>query len=49
MVVLAQATFSHGDRGFNEVTSPNGDYYQSWSGSAPTVNTGSAGLLNFGT
>jgi len=33
--------------GFNEVTSPNGDYYQSWSGSAPTVNTGSTGLQNF--
>ncbi|KAF8199076.1 CEL4b mannanase [Pholiota molesta] len=33
--------------GFNEVTSPNGVYYQSWSGSTPTVNTGSTGLGNF--
>jgi mannan endo-1,4-beta-mannosidase len=33
--------------GFNEVTSPNGDYYQSWSGSTPTVNTGATGLQNF--
>ncbi|KAG7449553.1 mannanase [Guyanagaster necrorhizus] len=33
--------------GFNEVTSPNGIYYQSWSGSTPTVNTGSTGLQNF--
>ena len=37
-------------RGFNEVTSPNGiPYYQSWSGSTPTVNTGADGLGNFGT
>ncbi|KAI0310665.1 glycoside hydrolase superfamily [Amylostereum chailletii] len=34
-------------RGFNEVTSPSGDYYQSWSGSTPTVNTGATGLQNF--
>ncbi|THU93622.1 mannanase [Dendrothele bispora CBS 962.96] len=34
-------------RGFNEVTSPNGIYYQSWSGGKPTVNTGSTGLQNF--
>ncbi|KXN90624.1 Mannan endo-1,4-beta-mannosidase F [Leucoagaricus sp. SymC.cos] len=33
--------------GFNEVTSPNGDYYQSWSGSTPTINTGATGLQNF--
>ncbi|KAF8993674.1 CEL4a mannanase [Cyathus striatus] len=33
--------------GFNEVTSPNGDYYQSWSGSTPTINTGASGLQNF--
>ncbi|TFK44673.1 mannanase [Crucibulum laeve] len=33
--------------GFNEVTSPNGNYYQSWSGSTPTINTGSSGLANF--
>jgi mannan endo-1,4-beta-mannosidase len=33
--------------GFNEVTSPNGNYYQSWSGSTPTVNTGATGLGNF--
>ncbi|KAL1748695.1 glycoside hydrolase family 5 protein [Schizophyllum fasciatum] len=34
--------------GFNEVTSPNGvPYYQSWSGSTPTVNTGADGLENF--
>ncbi len=35
-------------RGFNEVTSPNGVYYQSWSNGKPTVNTGSTGLGNFG-
>lgn len=34
-------------RGFNEVTSPNGIYYQSWSGSTPTINTGATGLQNF--
>ncbi|KAK0489958.1 mannanase [Armillaria luteobubalina] len=33
--------------GFNEVTSPNGIYYQSWSGSTPTVNFGPTGLENF--
>ncbi|KAF5317317.1 hypothetical protein D9611_003784 [Ephemerocybe angulata] len=33
--------------GFNEVTSPSGNYYQSWSGSTPTVNTGASGLQNF--
>nr|CAB76904.1 CEL4a mannanase [Agaricus bisporus] len=33
--------------GFNEVTSPNGNYYQSWSGARPTINTGASGLLNF--
>jgi mannan endo-1,4-beta-mannosidase len=38
---------SHDDRGFNEVTSPNGIYYQSWSGSTPTINTGATGLQNF--
>ncbi|KAF9012616.1 mannanase [Cyathus striatus] len=33
--------------GFNEVTSASGIYYQSWSGSIPTINTGSDGLQNF--
>ncbi|KAJ4488580.1 glycoside hydrolase [Lentinula lateritia] len=34
--------------GFNEVTTPDGvAYYQSWSGSTPTVNTGANGLENF--
>ncbi|KAK1227932.1 hypothetical protein PQX77_009033 [Marasmius sp. AFHP31] len=34
--------------GFNEVTSTNGlPYYQRWSGSTPTVNTGADGLQNF--
>ncbi|KAK7438647.1 hypothetical protein VKT23_017980 [Stygiomarasmius scandens] len=33
--------------GFNEVTSENGIFYQSWSGSTPTINTGSTGLQNF--
>ncbi|KAF9525925.1 glycoside hydrolase superfamily [Crepidotus variabilis] len=33
--------------GFNEVTSASGNYYQSWSGTKPTINTGSSGLLNF--
>jgi len=36
------------NRGFNEVTSPSGTYYQSWSGSTPTINTGSNGLAKFG-
>ncbi|KAJ3795298.1 glycoside hydrolase [Lentinula aff. detonsa] len=34
--------------GFNEVTTPDGvAYYQSWSGSTPTVNLGANGLENF--
>ncbi|ESK89493.1 glycoside hydrolase family 5 protein [Moniliophthora roreri MCA 2997] len=34
--------------GFHEVTkSPGVPYYQSWSGSTPTVNTGADGLQNF--
>ncbi|KIJ67924.1 glycoside hydrolase family 5 protein [Hydnomerulius pinastri MD-312] len=33
--------------GFNEVTSPNGIYYQSWSNGVPTINTGATGLQNF--
>ncbi|KAG8745992.1 hypothetical protein FRC12_014396 [Ceratobasidium sp. 428] len=34
--------------GFNEVTSPSGTYYNLWSGSTPTLNTGSTGLEKFG-
>ncbi|KAG8953486.1 hypothetical protein FRC04_002328 [Tulasnella sp. 424] len=33
--------------GFNEVTSASGTYYQIWSGSTPTINTGSNGLAKF--
>jgi mannan endo-1,4-beta-mannosidase len=34
--------------GFNDVISPgSGDFYQSWSGSTPTINTGPTGLENF--
>ncbi|KIO30746.1 glycoside hydrolase family 5 protein [Tulasnella calospora MUT 4182] len=33
--------------GFNEVTSASGTYYQSWSGSTPTINYGSNGLQKF--
>lgn len=33
--------------GFNEVTSQNGNWYQSWSGSTHTINTGATGLGNF--
>ncbi|KAL4243514.1 glycosyl hydrolase 5 (cellulase A) family protein [Abortiporus biennis] len=33
--------------GFNEVISPNGIYYQSWSNGVPTINTGPTGLENF--
>ncbi|KAG9025511.1 hypothetical protein FS837_004913 [Tulasnella sp. UAMH 9824] len=33
--------------GFNEVTSPSGTYYQSWSGSTPTINYGADGLQKF--
>ncbi|PSR73346.1 hypothetical protein PHLCEN_2v10811 [Hermanssonia centrifuga] len=33
--------------GFNDVTSPSGDYYQLWSNGQPTINTGSTGLENF--
>lgn len=35
-------------RGFNEVTSQNGNWFQSWSGKTATINTGSTGLGNFG-
>lgn len=35
-------------RGFNDVTSASGTYYQLWSGGKGTVNTGSTGLGNFG-
>ncbi|TCD64167.1 hypothetical protein EIP91_004480 [Steccherinum ochraceum] len=33
--------------GFNEVTTPNGNYYQSWANGKPTINTGASGLQNF--
>ncbi|KAG8695701.1 hypothetical protein FRC08_007599 [Ceratobasidium sp. 394] len=33
--------------GFNEVTSPSGTYYNLWSGTTPTLNTGSTGLGKF--
>ncbi|TFK44992.1 mannanase [Crucibulum laeve] len=33
--------------GFNDVKSANGIYYQLWSGSSATVNTGSTGVQNF--
>ncbi|OCH95076.1 glycoside hydrolase [Obba rivulosa] len=33
--------------GFNEVTTASGDYYNLWSGSTATVNTGPTGLENF--
>lgn len=35
--------------GFNDVTSPSGDYYQLWTNGIATVNTGATGLQNFGT
>ena len=35
-------------RGFNDVTTPNGVFYQSWSNGKPTINTGTTGLVNFG-
>lgn len=35
-------------RGFNEVTSANGIYYQLWQNDKPTINTGATGLQNFG-
>ncbi|QRW21487.1 Cellulase (glycosyl hydrolase family 5 protein) [Rhizoctonia solani] len=35
--------------GFNDVTSPSGTYYQLWSGSTATVNTGADGLAKFDT
>ncbi|KIJ14242.1 glycoside hydrolase family 5 protein [Paxillus involutus ATCC 200175] len=31
-------------RGFNEVTTPTGEYYQLWNGSTPTINSGPTGL-----
>ncbi|KAI0821629.1 mannanase [Trametes gibbosa] len=34
-------------RGFNDVTSANGVYYQLWQNGKPTVNTGTTGLMNF--
>ncbi|KAB5595993.1 Mannan endo-1,4-beta-mannosidase [Ceratobasidium theobromae] len=33
--------------GFNEVTSPSGTYYQLWSGTTSTINTGADGLGRF--
>ncbi|KAG8978524.1 hypothetical protein FRB90_008412, partial [Tulasnella sp. 427] len=33
--------------GFNDVTSASGTYYQIWSGSTPTINTGADGLQKF--
>jgi len=36
-------------RGFNDVTSASGTYYQLWSDSSHTINTGSDGLAKFGT
>ncbi|KAH8083773.1 CEL4a mannanase [Cristinia sonorae] len=33
--------------GFNEVTTPAGNFYQSWANGKPTVNTGASGLQNF--
>ncbi|CAE6517793.1 unnamed protein product [Rhizoctonia solani] len=35
--------------GFNDVTSPGGTYYQLWSGTTGTVNTGADGLAKFDT
>jgi len=35
--------------GFNEVTSPSGTYYNLWSGSTATLNTGANGLQKFDT
>ncbi|KAF8706096.1 glycosyl hydrolase 5 (cellulase A) family, partial [Rhizoctonia solani] len=35
--------------GFNDVTSPSDTYYQLWSGSTATVNTGADGLAKFDT
>ncbi|TFY63162.1 hypothetical protein EVJ58_g3416 [Rhodofomes roseus] len=33
--------------GFNDVTTPSGDYYQLWTNGTPTINYGSTGLENF--
>ncbi|KAK7692610.1 hypothetical protein QCA50_004242 [Cerrena zonata] len=33
--------------GFNDVTTPNGIYYQSWANGKATINTGATGLQNF--
>ncbi|KZT72191.1 glycoside hydrolase family 5 protein [Daedalea quercina L-15889] len=33
--------------GFNDVTTPNGDYYQLWTNGTPTLNYGPTGLENF--
>lgn len=35
-------------RGFNDVTSANGVFYQMWQNGRGTVNTGATGLQNFG-
>jgi mannan endo-1,4-beta-mannosidase len=45
---FSKTIYSQLYRGFNEVTSPNGIYYQSWSNGVPTINTGATGLANFG-
>ncbi|KAL6310450.1 endo-beta-mannanase [Sparassis latifolia] len=34
--------------GFNDVTTPSGDYYQLWTNGTATINYGSTGLENFG-
>lgn len=36
------------NRGFNDATTPNGIFYQSWANGQPTINTGTTGLQNFG-
>ena len=38
----------HWSRGFNEVTSPSGIFYQSWANGVATVNLGANGLQHFG-
>ena len=52
LIFLETNVYYYDCRGFNEITSASSNgttnYYQIWSGSTPTINTGPTGLQNFG-
>ena len=51
-LIFSETNVYYDCRGFNEITSASSNgttnYYQIWSGSTPTINTGLTGLQNFG-